>query len=193
MGGMTVMSFGALFPDGFDERVASVSLVATSAGHLSAEFLGLPSNVAHRAGSAASGIKPNKVLMGSLMQQLRLTDLNFMLTRRASFGPDAPNSLNTFTLAMLNATPMETIVDFLPSLLAHDLHDALKVMDGVPAFIVCGEDDVMTPVSHTRKLMELLPQARGVILPDTGHMIQLERHDEVTDGIRRLAFGRRGA
>ena len=131
--------------------------------------------------------------MGSLMQQLRLTDLNFMLTKRASFGPGAPNSLNTFTLAMLNATPMETVVDFLPSLLAHDLHDSLKALDGIPGYIVCGEDDVMTPVSHTRKLMELLPDARGVILPDTGHMIQLEAQDEVTDGIRRLAFGNRGA
>lgn len=193
MGGMTVMSFGALFPDEFDKRVAGIGLVATSAGHLSAEFLGLPTNVAHRASNAASGIKPNRVLMGSLMNQLRLTDLNFMLTKRASFGPGAPNSLNTFTLAMLNATPMETVVDFLPSLLAHDLHDALKVMDDVPGYIVCGEDDVMTPVAHTRKLMELLPEARGVILPDTGHMIQLEAHDEVTDGIRRLAFGHRGA
>ena len=90
MGGMTVMSFGAQFPDIFEQRVAGFGLVATSAGHLSAEFLGLPSNVAHRASTAASGVKPNRVLMGSLMQQLRLTDLNFMLTKRASFGPVPP-------------------------------------------------------------------------------------------------------
>ena len=64
---------------------------------------------------------------------------------------------------------METVVDFLPSLLAHDLHDSLKALDGIPGYIVCGEDDVMTPVSHTRKLMELLPDARGVILPTRGH------------------------
>jgi len=47
----------------------------------------------------------------------------------------------------------------------------------------------MTPVSHTKKLLELLPNAEGTILPETGHMIQLERQDEVTEGIRRLAFG----
>ncbi len=194
MGGMTVMSVGAQFPELFvDGRVSGYALVATSAGHLSTDFLGLPAGVASRAGTAAAGIRPNRVLMGSMVDQVRTTDLNFTLTKRASFGPGAPNSLNTFTLAMINGTPMETIVDFLPSLLAHDLHDALKAMADVPGYIVCGEDDVMTPVSHTRTLMELLPTARGVILPATGHMILLERHEEVTDGIARLAFGPRAS
>jgi pimeloyl-ACP methyl ester carboxylesterase len=36
--------------------------------------------------------------------------------------------------------------------------------------------------------MELLPNAHGEILPGVGHMVQLERPREVTEGIERLAF-----
>ena len=155
---------------------------------LSSEFLGLPPRAAARAEMVAKGIRPTGPVMDRFMQQARYTDLNFALTKRGSFGPHAPNSLNLFTVAMLNATPMETVVAFLPSLLAHDLYDALKVLVDVPVWIVCGDADVMTPISHTKKLMELLPNAEGVILPKTGHMIMLEREEEVTEGIRRLAF-----
>lgn len=188
MGGMTLMSLAAQFPETFEDRVRGVAFVATSAGDLSSEFLGLPPRAAARAEAIATGIRPTGAVMGRFMQQARYTDLNFALTKRGSFGPGAPNSLNLFTVAMLNATPMDTVVAFLPTLLAHDLHDALKVLDDVPVWIVCGDADVMTPVSHSEKLMELLPEAQGTILPDTGHMIMLEREHEVTEGIRRLAF-----
>ena len=189
MGGMTVMSLAAQFPDTFEDRVKAVAFVATSAGDLSTEFLGLPPGAAARARTIATSIHPTGAVVGRFMQQARYTDLNFPITKRGSFGPGAPNSLNLFTVAMLNATPVDTVVAFLPTLLSHDLYDALKVLDDVPVWIVCGEADVMTPISHTKKLMELLPHAEATILPETGHMIQLERQDEVTEGIRRLAFG----
>ena len=188
MGGMTVMSLAAQFPETF-ERVRGVALVATSAGELSANFVGLSPATTERAQAAlAAGFRPHRLVLGSV-QRARYTDLNFALTKRGSFGPGAPNSLTLFTLAMLNATPMETVVDFLPTLLSHNLYESLKVLDDVPVWIIVGDDDVLTPVKHTTKLMDLLPHAKHVILPDTGHMIQLERNEEVTEGIRRLAFG----
>jgi pimeloyl-ACP methyl ester carboxylesterase len=188
MGGMTVMSLAAQFPEMFVDRVRAVGLVATSAGHLTTDFLGLHPVLAKRASTLASGVRPNRVLMGSVAQKVRTTDLNFMVTKRGSFGPGAPNSLNRFMMQMLNGTSMETVVDFLPTLLAHDLRDSLKAMTDVPVSIVCGTHDVLTPQSHTRTLMELLPNAHGEILPGVGHMVQLERPREVTEGIERLAF-----
>jgi pimeloyl-ACP methyl ester carboxylesterase len=188
MGGMTIMALAAQFPEMFEERVTGVAFVATSAGDLSTKFLGLPPSMAERAQALAAGVRPNKLLLGPV-QRARYTDLNFAVTKRGSFGSHAPNSLNLFTVAMLNATPLETVVDFLPTLLAHNLYDALKVLNDVPVWIVVGRSDLLTPVAHTTKLMELLPHADHVILPDTGHMIQLERNEEVTEGIRRLAFG----
>jgi pimeloyl-ACP methyl ester carboxylesterase len=187
MGGMTIMALAAQFPETFLDRVKGVAFVATSAGELSTDFLGLPPGMAKRAEALAAGVRPNRVLLGPV-QRARYTDLNFAVTKRGSFGRHAPNSLALFTLAMLNATSLETVVDFLPTLLAHNLYDALKVLDEVPVWIVVGESDLLTPVAHTTRLMELLPHAESTILPDTGHMIELERNEEVTEGIRRLAF-----
>ncbi len=189
MGGMTVMSLAAQFPETFDTRVKAAAFVSTSAGDLTSDFLGLPPRMAARAEAMASTIPRNRVVLGQFMQRARYTDLNFALTKRGSFGPGAPNSLNLFTVAMLNQTPMETVVAFLPGLMAHNLYDALKVPDDIPVWIVVGESDVLTPVAHTEKLLELMPNATSTIIPATGHMIQLERNEEVTEGIRRLAFG----
>lgn len=186
MGGMTVMSLAAQFPETFD-RVRGVALVATSAGELSANYLTRSPVLAERIQALAAGPRSSFVL--GQVQRARYTDLNFALTKRGSFGPQAPNSLALFTLAMLNGTHMETVMDFLPTLLAHNLYEGLSVLKQTPVWIIVGEDDLLTPVKHTTKLMELLPHAKHVILPDTGHMIQLERNAEVTEGIRRLAFG----
>ena len=90
---------------------------------------------------------------------------------------------------MLNATPMATVLDFLPALMDHDKHHALKAFRDIPVFLVVGDVDVMTPASHTRRILEQIPHADAAVLPDTGHMIQLERSDEVTAGISRLVFG----
>lgn len=189
MGGMTVMSLSSGFPDTIRDRVKGVAFVATSAGDLSSDFMRLPPRMAAHANALVANIAPNRLLLGPVMQQARYTDLNFALTKRGSFGTKAPNSLNLFTVSMLNDTSMETVVAFLPTLMAHDLYDALKVLDEIPVWIVVGEADLLTPVAHAEKLMELLPNAKATIIPDTGHMIQLERQEEITEGIRRLAFG----
>lgn len=188
MGGMTVMSLAVQFPELFGDRVRAAGLVATSAGNLSVDFMGLPPEFAQRASEAAMGIRADGALSGPAFQRLRTTDLGFMLIKRGSFGPGAPNSLNRFMLRMVNGTSVETMVDFLPTLMEHDLHEGLKGMDDMPVYVVCGTNDVLTPVAHTRTLQQLLPNARTEILSRTGHMIQLERNEEVTDGIVRLAF-----
>lgn len=86
---------------------------------------------------------------------------------------------------------METVVDFLPTLFAHDKVHALKAFDGIPALVICGDVDVLTPPSHTLRIGRTLSDADVQILENTGHMIQLERHEQVTEGIRRLAFSDR--
>jgi pimeloyl-ACP methyl ester carboxylesterase len=189
MGGMTIMSLAAGFPETVEQRVTGVALVATSAGNVSADFFGLPAGVVTRAQASIVNGNPPRIATGPLVQRARYTDLNLALTRRVSFGKGAPNSLNEFTVQMLNATALETVVDFLPTLMTHDKYDALKVLDGLPVYIPVGELDVLTPPSHARRIASALPNAQLQVIPNTGHMIQLERADTVTEGIRALAFG----
>jgi pimeloyl-ACP methyl ester carboxylesterase len=53
-----------------------------------------------------------------------------------------------------------------------------------PVLIVCGENDVITPVDGHREMAALVPQAKLVIIPGSGHMTPLEAPDLVTKALR---------
>jgi pimeloyl-ACP methyl ester carboxylesterase len=44
----------------------------------------------------------------------------------------------------------------------------------------------MTPADHSRAMVEHVPGAELVILPDAGHLLMLEHHDVLTDHLRDL-------
>lgn len=53
-----------------------------------------------------------------------------------------------------------------------------------PATLILGERDMMTPAKAGKALAAALPDARVVILPATGHMMMVERPDEVLAALR---------
>jgi pimeloyl-ACP methyl ester carboxylesterase len=54
----------------------------------------------------------------------------------------------------------------------------------VPVTLILGEKDMMTPARAGKALAAAIPQARTVLLPATGHMIMVERPDELLDALR---------
>jgi pimeloyl-ACP methyl ester carboxylesterase len=58
----------------------------------------------------------------------------------------------------------------------------------VPALILCGAADRMTPVKYSQFLATQMPSARLIILPGAGHMAMLEPHSRlaVADAIQRF-------
>jgi pimeloyl-ACP methyl ester carboxylesterase len=56
----------------------------------------------------------------------------------------------------------------------------------VPALVVHGEEDATIPIAEAEATAEVLPNARLVPLPETGHLPPLERPAELTDAIRDL-------
>lgn len=48
----------------------------------------------------------------------------------------------------------------------------------VPTLIVWGEHDQVLPAAHLDAAARVLPHARTVLLPDTGHLPQVERAEE---------------
>lgn len=66
---------------------------------------------------------------------------------------------------------------FLPALAAvigYPLRDRLEQVV-CPTLIVWGEDDRVIPVKDAARFERLIPNARAVVLPDTGHVAMLER------------------
>ena len=51
----------------------------------------------------------------------------------------------------------------------------------------------MTPADHSRAMVEQVPGAELVILPEAGHLVMLEHHDIVTDHLRDLIERARAA
>jgi pimeloyl-ACP methyl ester carboxylesterase len=54
----------------------------------------------------------------------------------------------------------------------------------VPATLVLGERDMMTPVKAGRALAAAIPNARTVVLAGAGHMMMVERPDELLAAMR---------
>ncbi|MCW5954726.1 MAG: alpha/beta hydrolase [Propionibacteriaceae bacterium] len=53
-----------------------------------------------------------------------------------------------------------------------------------PTLLFHGADDPMVSPEGSRRAAELMPNARLVLAPDTGHWAQLEAHDLFTDEVR---------
>lgn len=52
-----------------------------------------------------------------------------------------------------------------------------------PVTIVLGERDVMTPLKNGKALAALIPNAKTIVIPASGHMLLAERPDEVLKAI----------
>jgi pimeloyl-ACP methyl ester carboxylesterase len=67
--------------------------------------------------------------------------------------------------------------------------DHFDVMDrlaeiSMPTLVLCGAEDQMTPVKYSQYLADNIPLARLVIIKDAGHMVMLEKPQEVTKYVR---------
>jgi pimeloyl-ACP methyl ester carboxylesterase len=75
-----------------------------------------------------------------------------------------------------------------PSVLHNDFLacDTFDVMGRIseikqPTLIICGEEDCMTPLRFSQFLANNITGSRLVIIPEAGHMVMLEKPDQVAD------------
>jgi pimeloyl-ACP methyl ester carboxylesterase len=69
-----------------------------------------------------------------------------------------------------------------------DLLDGIATI-AVPTTVLIGSRDRLTPPARAQRLIDTIPGARLVTLPDRGHMLPLEDPDAVTDEIVRAVKG----
>lgn len=189
MGGMTVMSLAAEHPDLFGQRVRGVALIATSAGHLSDVTLRLPP-------AAARLFQQNTERVAALLEassagidrnRTRTTDLNLLLTKRYSFGPQQVSREHTrFVADLLGSTPIDVVAQFLPAFSRHDKESALDALERTKVVVMVGDADALTPESHSQEIVDHIPGATLIILPDSGHMIISERYATVNRRLMQL-------
>jgi pimeloyl-ACP methyl ester carboxylesterase len=189
MGGMSIMALADRHPELFDRRVVGVALVNTSCGDLAEMTLGLPLVLAKVVRPLAPGTLRGLGRRAELVERARGlgADLAFVVTRKMAFADKYVSpSVVDFLEQMIRATPIDVIAEFYPALMGHDKAACLDVLRDVPAVVLAGGRDRLTPVEHSRRIAAALPDAELVEVEVAGHVLPLEYPGVVTGALRRL-------
>jgi pimeloyl-ACP methyl ester carboxylesterase len=190
MGGMTIMALADRHPELFGDRIVGVALVNTSSGDLAELTLGLPEMFGKVFRRTVPGVVRGIGKRGKLIDRGRRigADVAFVITRRVAFADrDVSPSIVEFVERMIGSTPTDVIAEFYPTLAEHDKLAALDVLRDLPAVVVVGEQDRLTPVAHGRAIAAALPESELIEVPEGGHVLMLEHPGIVTDAIAGLA------
>jgi pimeloyl-ACP methyl ester carboxylesterase len=97
--------------------------------------------------------------------------------------PDHSTLLGPLTEMVLRSTP-ETFANQQRALL--DRPDARAVLPGVrcPTLVLCGRQDIWSPVAQHEEIAASIPNAKLVIVEDCGHMSPVEQPEAVTKALR---------
>jgi pimeloyl-ACP methyl ester carboxylesterase len=187
MGGMTIMRLAQTRPELFGSQILGVALFSTSAGELldHSPIRGIPGRTFHR---VAEPVMAGLNRIPELVAQGRRagSDLGYVVTRRLAFGPEVPTSYVDFASEMLSQIPLEVVADYYPAFAELDEFRALEVLSTVPTVVVGGEDDVITPIEHTARIIDLLPKAEAIRVENCGHLGMIEKHEIFNDALDRL-------
>ncbi|HEV7523350.1 MAG TPA: alpha/beta fold hydrolase [Acidimicrobiia bacterium] len=167
MGGVAVQSFVTQFPEIAAERVAGIVLLSTLA------YTPLGSR------STRTKARAEKILKRTPDAQWLWDSPNLgFLAARVGFGKNPSPSHVELVRKMMGECPPETRRDAPRVLVGLDLTAALPNVR-IPTLVVGGTADVLTPPSEAKRIARLIPGARLELMPDGGHMLMLERTEEL--------------
>lgn len=187
MGGMTIMRLAQTRPELFGSQILGVALFSTSAGELldHSPIRGIPGRTFHR---VAEPVMAGLNRIPELVAQGRRagSDLGYVVTRRLAFGPEVPTSYVDFASEMLAQIPLEVVADYYPAFAELDEFRALEILSTVPTVVVGGVNDVITPIEHTARIIDLLPKAEAIRVENCGHLGMIEKHEIFNGALDRL-------
>ncbi|HEY7272371.1 MAG TPA: alpha/beta hydrolase [Actinoplanes sp.] len=180
MGGMTIMEYAHTCPEEFAERIAGLLFVSTTAeGHTHTRY-GLPPQLATlmRAGEtigagllARSGAwRPHRAMMPALRPAIR-----WLL-----FGDEFSDAALRVTLKSVGHASLRAIGGFRASVGAQQRLETLAALGDMPAAVLVGDRDRLTPPACAESIAEALPGTELTVFPGAGHMLMLERPEEVS-------------
>ncbi len=194
MGGMTVMSLAALRPELFGTRVVGAALMSTSSGNLADLDFGMPELLTRvRAAVLPIAAFTMRRRPGFAERTRRLAaDLISHVTWSLSFASeDVDPALGRYVDSMIAGTPVEVIAEFYPALAGLDQTASLEPLRAVPTLVLTGDRDTLIPPQHSDAIVELLggpdaPDVEHVVVHEAGHMVPLEKPEEVTAALSAL-------
>ena len=114
------------------------------------------------------------------------TDIAGTFARLTQFGQDAPPHLVAHVVGLAARASSDVWTDGLTNLMQMDLRHAIEKLT-VPALVVVGQEDRVTPPGAAIELTGALPDGRLAVIPGAGHLPMLERPQDVNGHLRAFA------
>lgn len=180
LGGMAILSYVRQLPQVVAERVVGAVFIDTTGSDV------LTGAVVSTGVAAVSAMRSR--LTRAAFGGRGSGSLSLLLTRTIGLTAQARPAHVAFTEQLLVECPNTVKAALGPLLTSLDLRDAAPLAT-MPALVLVGERDRLTPLAQARRLAEALPDAQLIQLPGVGHMAPLEAHEAVSGQLR--AFARR--
>jgi pimeloyl-ACP methyl ester carboxylesterase len=180
MGGMTIMEYAHQHAEEFAARIAGLVFVATTAEGTTHTQYGLHPHLARlmrAAETAGAGVlarcgawHPHRAVLPALRPGVR-----WLL-----FGDGYEPSDLRLTMSGVGRASLRSIGGFRESIGAQQRLETLAALGDVPSAVLVGDRDRLTPPRCAESIAEALPGTELTVCPGAGHMLMLERPDQVT-------------
>ena len=191
MGGMTVMALADQHPELFGAKVIGAVLISTAASTVDpVTWLPPPLRPAIRrmVPTMVTGAAKGRVADVVERGRQSASDIAFLGTRRLAFGDSGVSpTVVDFLERIIRATPIDVIADFYVALVGHEKRHALKVLGKVPVLVLTGDKDRLVDPRLSDEIAGGIDGADLVRVHGAGHIVILERPEQVNEAIARLA------
>jgi len=185
MGAVAILALAEQRPELFGPRIAGVALIGAASSDLLWGAMGSVTELLRpRLGSLQAAARRVDGLRRAVLAGP--TGLSGVVARVTQFGPNAPKDVVDHVVALAQSTSSEVWTDALPELMEMDLRHAVPRVR-VPAIVLVGEHDRVTPPTGAVALTGALPEGRLVVIPDAGHIPMLETPEAVVRELRGFA------
>lgn len=194
MGAMAALAMAESRPELLGSRVGGMLLAGASARDL---FRGAIGSVAGLLRPGLGTVREGLARLDRIRRHLvaRPGDIGGLATCLTQFGPDASPHLVDHVTRLAARARSEVWTEGLLALVDLDLRHAARHVR-IPALVVVGERDRVTPAAQAVELVAALPEGRLAVIPGAGHLAMMEAHeafDRALEAFAAEALGRRKA
>lgn len=182
MGAIAALAMAEVRSDVMATSVAGLVLVGAAASELVRGAMGSITDLLRpRLGSLTSAARRVDRLRKAVLASP--TDLRGAVVRLTQFGPDPPSDVVDHVVRLAERASSDVWIEGLAQLLDTDLRHVLARAT-MPALVIVGEHDRVTPPASGVQLAAALPAGRFVLAEGAGHIAMMERPATVDREIR---------
>jgi non-heme chloroperoxidase len=179
MGGMIIGETCALYPEVVRQRVAGLVLMNTVVSHL------VPPAAVPAVRAAQTRVNARVDRGGRLPRLVGANDRSLVATR-AAFGAKPSGAAVEQVRRMGEEVDLRYYLPLWIDLLDYDGEAGLESVD-VPALVITGSRDRLTPVAASKRIVAHLADGELHVIPGAGHQLLQERPRELAELITGLA------